>query len=90
LLQTPWKKFGETKVWRDEDSDSMNPQAMATAANSAANLMRVVIFGGAAVYGLSNSIFNVEGGHRAVVFNRVFGIKDTVRQASMECHAGII
>ncbi len=77
-------------MWRDEDSDSMNPQAMATAANSAANLMRVVIFGGAAVYGLSNSIFNVEGGHRAVVFNRVFGIKDTVRQASMECHAGII
>ena len=39
---------------------------------------RVVLLGGAAVYGIANSIFNVEGGHRAIVFNRVVGIKDTV------------
>ena len=26
-----------------------------------------------------NSLFNVEGGHRAIVFNRVFGVKDKVR-----------
>merc|ERR1719331_1639244 len=25
-----------------------------------------------------NSLFNVEGGHRAIVFNRVFGVKDKV------------
>ena len=31
-------------------------------------LARVVVLGGAAVYGLANSIFNVEGGHRWVVF----------------------
>ena len=28
-----------------------------------------------------NSLFNVEGGHRAIVFNRVFGVKDKVRAA---------
>jgi prohibitin 2 len=27
-------------------------------------LAQVVIIGGAAVYGLTNSLFNVEGGHR--------------------------
>jgi len=41
-------------------------------------LVRALLFGGAAVYGVSNSLFNVEGGHRAVVFNRLVGIKDTV------------
>ena len=41
-------------------------------------LARVALLGAAAVYGVSNSIFNVEGGHRAIVFNRVVGIKDEV------------
>lgn len=39
---------------------------------------RVLLLGGAAVYGIANSIFNVEGGHRAIVFNRISGIKETV------------
>ena len=30
------------------------------------------------MYGLANSIFKVEGGHRAIVFNRVVGVKDEV------------
>lgn len=30
-------------------------------------LARVMVLGGAAVYGIANSIFNVEGGHRCVV-----------------------
>jgi hypothetical protein len=29
-------------------------------------------------YSLTQSLFNVEGGHRAIVFNRFQGIKDTV------------
>jgi hypothetical protein len=41
-------------------------------------LARVALLGAAAVYGVSNSIFNVEGGHRAIVFNRVVGIKEEV------------
>jgi prohibitin 2 len=61
----------------------MNPASAAQAASSIFNVGRVVLFGGAAVYGLSNSLFNVEGGHRAIVFNRVFGIKETVRCGPM-------
>ncbi|KAL4860121.1 Prohibitin-2 [Chlorella vulgaris] len=45
---------------------------------AAGRLARVLLFGGAAVYGLTNSIFNVEGGHRAIVFNRLSGIKEEV------------
>lgn len=41
-------------------------------------LARVILGGGALVYAGTNSLFNVEGGHRAVVFNRVVGLKDTV------------
>eukprot|EP00877_Chromochloris_zofingiensis_P003190 jgi/Chrzof1/12872/Cz07g10130.t1 len=43
-----------------------------------ANIARVAVLGGATVYGIANSLFNVEGGHRAIVFNRVVGIKETV------------
>lgn len=53
----------------------MNPQQVA---NNAGRLAQLVLFGSAAVYGAANSLFNVEGGHRAVVFNRLIGIKDTV------------
>ena len=43
------------------------------------SLLKVAVAGGLGVYGVSNSIFNVEGGHRAIIFNRLVGIKDTVR-----------
>ncbi|GAX73154.1 hypothetical protein CEUSTIGMA_g607.t1 [Chlamydomonas eustigma] len=56
----------------------MNPQNVGAAVGSAASLARVLLFGGAAVYGFSNSLFNVEGGHRAIVFNRLMGIKEQV------------
>jgi prohibitin 2 len=46
--------------------------------NAVGGLARVLLLGGAAVYGVSNSLFNVEGGHRAIVFNRLTGIKDEV------------
>lgn len=39
---------------------------------------RLLILGSATVYGAANSLFNVEGGHRAIVFNRLSGIKETV------------
>ena len=45
----------------------------------AANLARALIFGGVGLYGASQSIYNVEGGHRAIVFNRFSGIKSDVR-----------
>ncbi|KAK9786675.1 hypothetical protein WJX73_005569 [Symbiochloris irregularis] len=41
-------------------------------------LLRVLALGGAVVWGASNSLFNVEGGHRAIVFNRLTGVKEEV------------
>jgi prohibitin 2 len=41
-------------------------------------LAKVAVIGGAAVYAAMNSLYNVEGGHRAIVFNRIEGIKDKV------------
>jgi hypothetical protein len=43
----------------------------------------VLVGGGLAVYGAANSLFNVEGGHRAIVFNRLVGIKEEVRNAAL-------
>jgi hypothetical protein len=50
-----------------------------------ANMVKLVIGGTAAAWGISNSLFNVEGGHRAIVFNRLVGIKETVRGFSSGC-----
>lgn len=46
-------------------------------------VVQSVVYGSAATYGLYNSLFNVEGGHRAIVYNRVVGIKDKVRVARL-------
>lgn len=43
-----------------------------------AALLKVSIIGGLAVYGATNTLYNVEGGHRAIVFNRLVGVKDKV------------
>lgn len=51
----------------------------------AGKLARAVLVGGAALYGATNALFNVEGGHRAIVFNRLSGIKERVR---VLCDAG--
>eukprot|EP00271_Cylindrocystis_brebissonii_P009352 TRINITY_DN24141_c0_g1_i1.p1 TRINITY_DN24141_c0_g1~~TRINITY_DN24141_c0_g1_i1.p1 ORF type:complete len:303 (+),score=62.65 TRINITY_DN24141_c0_g1_i1:208-1116(+) len=48
------------------------------AAGPSGAAMRAVLIGGALVYGAANSLYNVEGGHRAIVFNRIVGIKDKV------------
>ena len=57
-----------------------NSQQIAAMLGGVKTLTSVVLVGGALVYGAANSIFNVEGGHIAVVFNRLVGIKDTVSQ----------
>ncbi|CAL0304344.1 unnamed protein product [Lupinus luteus] len=41
-------------------------------------LIKASIIGGIAVYGAGNALYNVEGGHRAIVFNRLTGLKDKV------------
>lgn len=42
-------------------------------------LLKVGIIGGLGLYAAANSLYNVEGGHRAIVFNRLVGIKDKVK-----------
>lgn len=45
--------------------------------NSSA-LLKLGIFGGIGLYAAANSLYNVEGGHRAIIFNRLVGVKDKV------------
>ncbi|KAI9070722.1 hypothetical protein K1719_027364 [Acacia pycnantha] len=42
------------------------------------SLVKLGIYGGIGLYAAANSLYNVEGGHRAIVFNRVLGVKDKV------------
>jgi prohibitin 2 len=51
-------------------------------AAASANAVRALGLGAAGlgiIYAGSNCLFNVEGGHRAIVFNRIGGLKDEVR-----------
>lgn len=41
-------------------------------------LIKVGVIGGLGLYAATNSLYNVEGGHRAIVFNRILGVKDKV------------
>ncbi|KAG1370012.1 prohibitin-1, mitochondrial [Cocos nucifera] len=47
-------------------------------AGSVGTLVKVALLGGAGVYAALNSLYNVDGGHRAIVFNRIYGIKEKV------------
>ncbi|KAL4183962.1 hypothetical protein AMTRI_Chr11g100970 [Amborella trichopoda] len=45
---------------------------------AASALSTAAVLGGLGIYAAFNSLYTVEGGHRAIVFNRVVGIKDKV------------
>lgn len=49
-------------------------------AGPAGALAKLAVIGGIGLYGAVNSLYNVEGGHRAIVFNRVVGVKDKVNR----------
>jgi len=40
--------------------------------------LKLLALGGAAVYGISQSMYTVEGGHRAIIFNRLSGIQKEI------------
>lgn len=40
--------------------------------------LKLLAFGGAAVYGISQSMYTVEGGHRAIIFNRLSGVQKEI------------
>jgi len=45
---------------------------------AASTLLKLGLLGGVGVYAAANSLYNVDGGHRAIVFNRIGGVKDQV------------
>ncbi|XP_050207985.1 prohibitin-1, mitochondrial [Mercurialis annua] len=45
---------------------------------AASALIKLGVIGGLTVYAAANSLYNVEGGHRAIMFNRITGVKDKV------------
>eukprot|EP01095_Lingulamoeba_sp_RSL-Kostka_P004538 TRINITY_DN15773_c0_g1_i1.p1 TRINITY_DN15773_c0_g1~~TRINITY_DN15773_c0_g1_i1.p1 ORF type:complete len:321 (+),score=134.18 TRINITY_DN15773_c0_g1_i1:63-1025(+) len=47
-------------------------------AGNIGKLVGLLVAGTGIAYALSQSFYNVEGGHRAIVYNRFVGIKDTV------------
>lgn len=48
------------------------------ATQAAGSAITALLGAGALGYGAMNSVYNVQGGHRAVVFNRITGMKETV------------
>jgi len=48
------------------------------AAAAAAQSVTALAVAGGLAYGTYNSVYTVPGGHRAVIFNRVLGMKDTI------------
>lgn len=45
---------------------------------AASALAKLAVIGSVGIYGALNCLYNVEGGHRAIVFNRISGVKDMV------------
>lgn len=52
---------------------------------AASPLIKFGLVIGLGVYGIANSLYNVDGGNRAIVFNRIRGVKDKVY---MSCTLG--
>jgi len=73
-LREAMKKLSQNMPKGGMSSGGGGGKASAAAGNAATAL----IAAGALGYGAFNSVYNVDGGHRAVVFNRLTGMKSTV------------
>ncbi|KAK3019914.1 hypothetical protein RJ639_003141 [Escallonia herrerae] len=47
---------------------------------AASALIKLSVISGLGIYGFANSLYNVDGGHHAIVFNRIVGVKDKIGQ----------
>lgn len=54
-----------------------------------ATLLRLGIIGGVSLYVAFKFLYNVEGGHRAIVFNRIHGIKDRVNLSRHKVYSSL-
>lgn len=64
------------RVSKNMPNPGSMPGGGRNAGGAAANALLALAGAGALSYGAYNSIFTVEGGHRAVVFNRLVGMKN--------------
>lgn len=53
--------------------------AAAQSVAAARSLLTLGLGGAASLYALSNSVFNVDGGHRAIIFSRISGVREKHR-----------
>ena len=66
-------------AWRADKAGDGWPQSPSPSRSSTrSRLLGTHALAAAATYAALNSLFNVEGGHRAIVFNRVVGVKERV------------
>ena len=68
----------ESKLLKINLNNVKAPKFTGRGGGAAVALLKISIIGGLAAYGAANSLYKVEGGHRAIVFNRIVGIKDKV------------
>ncbi|KAL5548453.1 hypothetical protein UlMin_003684 [Ulmus minor] len=54
------------------------PRVPGGGSGAASALVKLGIIGGIGLYAATHSLYNVDGGHRAIVFNRILGVKDKV------------
>lgn len=52
---------------------------------AASAFAKLAVIGSVGLYGALNCLYNVEGGHRAIVFNRISGVKDMVSLSLFLC-----
>lgn len=57
---------------------NFNNMKVPNVGGAASALIKIGLVAGLGIYGVSNSLYNVEGGHRAIVFNRIVGVKEKV------------
>ncbi|KAG6520350.1 hypothetical protein ZIOFF_017399 [Zingiber officinale] len=79
LLHRPNRRH---RFWIRQGEDTMNFRKVKVpnvpGAGAYGTLVKIAVIGTTVVYAAVNSLYNVEGGHRAIVFNRIQGIKDKV------------
>ncbi|KAL3567377.1 hypothetical protein D5086_030028 [Populus alba] len=66
-------------IWEDEFQQCESTQGASSGAIG--TLIKIGVLGGLGLYGATNSLYNVDGGHRAIMFNRIAAKQVAARDA---------
>jgi prohibitin 2 len=72
------QKFREAMSRLQQNIPKGGPNIPAGGGGAAASALGTLLAAGALAYGAYNSIYTVDGGHRAIIFNRLVGMKNNV------------